>query len=248
MRQALFGLLVIAPVMAPTMAGAADIHVLTAGAYRGVLDALLPGIEQSTGNHLIVTNETTGVIVRKLRAGDAPDLVILPPSAAKELGPLLGPAAPIAKVGIGVAIAPGTARPDISTEAAIRALALAARAPAWIDPRAGGSSGIAMAGLWERWGIAPQMTAKAVLAQGGLAAEKITAGEADVAFQQISELMAVPGVVVVGPLPASIQHYTVYAAAIPAASTQQAGATAIVAALSGANVAAVLHRYGLETP
>jgi molybdate transport system substrate-binding protein len=179
---------------------------------------------------------------------DTPDLVILPPAAAQSLGPLLGPATPVAKVGIGVAIAAGAPRPDISTEAAIRALALAARAPTWIDPKAGGSSGIYMESLWQKWGIAAPMNDKAVLAQGGLAGEKITAGQADLAFQQLSELMAVPGIQVLGPLPASIQSYTVYAAAIPTAGKQHPEAAKILALLTKKEAAAALQRHSMETP
>jgi molybdate transport system substrate-binding protein len=105
-----------------------------------------------------------------------------------------------------------------------------------------------MESLWQKWGIAAPMNAKAVLAQGGLAAELITQGKADVAFQQISELMAVPGIQVVGPLPASIQSYTIYAAAIPAASRQQPGAARVIAHLSGPAATTALQQHGLETP
>ena len=234
--------------MIASAAHAADLSVLTAGAYRGVLNDLVPAIEKATGHHLLVTNETTGVLVQKLKAGARPDLVILPPSAAAELGALLGPARPVAKVGIGVAMAKGAPIPDISTEAGLRAVALASRAPTWIDPKAGGSSGIYMASLWEKWGIAAPMSAKAVLAQGGLAADKIVGGQADVAFQQISELMAVSGVVVAGPLPASVQSYTVYAGAVPASSVRQAAANQVLAILAAPGANAILRQHGMEAP
>jgi molybdate transport system substrate-binding protein len=234
--------------LTPTLANAADIHILTAGAYRSVLNDLAPAIEKATGDHVVLSNETTGVIVDKLKSGDTPDLVILPPAAAQSLGPLLGPATPVAKVGVGVAITAGAPRPDISTEAAIRALALASHAPTWIDPKAGGSSGIYMESLWQKWGISGPMNEKAVLAQGGLAAEKITQGKADLAFQQLSELMAVPGVTVLGPLPAGIQSYTVYAAAIPTAGKHHPEAAKILALLTTQEAAAALQKRGLETP
>jgi molybdate transport system substrate-binding protein len=233
---------------APVLAHAADLHILTAGAYRGVLNDLAPMIEQATGDHLVIANGTTGAIVDMVKRGDTPDLVILPPAAAQSLGGLLGPATPVAKVGIGVAVAGGVPPPAIGTEAAVRALALASHAPTWIDPRSGGSSGIAMQSLWQRWGIAAVMNDKAVLAQGGLAAEKIAEGRADVAFQQLSELMAVPGVTVLGPLPASIQSYTTYAAAVPAAAGHAAEAGRVVVLLSGAQAAEALRSRGLQSP
>jgi molybdate transport system substrate-binding protein len=228
-------------------AQAAAIRVLTAGAYRGVLEDLAPMLEQR-GHHLVIDNETAGVVAQKLRAGEPADLVILPPAAAETLGALLGPARPLAKVGIGMAVPAGAAVPDIATEAAVRGAVLAARAPAWIDPAAGGSSGIYLAKLWERWGIAGQLAPKAVLVQGGLVADAIRSGAADFGFQQVSELMAQPGVTVVGPLPAAIQSYTVYAGAVAAASTEPSEAAAVLALLAGPEARPALRGRGMEPP
>lgn len=240
--------LLVVAMLLPGVAFGADLNVLTAGAYRAVLVDLAPAVEAATGVHLVIANDTTGGIVRRLRAGETPDLVVMPPEAAAGLGAVLGPVTPLAKVGIGVAVAAGGVRPDISSEAAIRTLALGSRAPTWIDPKAGGSSGIYMQSLWDRWGIGAEMAGKAVLAQGGLAAEKIVAGQADLAFQQISELLAVPGVVVLGPLPASIQSFTVYAGAIPAAAGRGAEAGRVLNALAGPGAEAVLRAHGMAAP
>ena len=93
-----------------------------------------------------------------------------------------------------------------------------------IGRAAGGSSGIYLDRLFEGWGIAPQVRAKAVLVPGGLVAARVVDGSADVAIHQISEILAVPDAVLVGPIPAEIQNYTVYAGAVAARTAQAAAA------------------------
>jgi molybdate transport system substrate-binding protein len=131
-----------------------------------------------------------------------------------------GSATTLARVGIGVGIKAGTPAPDISTEAAFKATLLHARAIAYIDPASGASSGIYLAKLFETLGIAAAMAPKSVLVKGGLSADTLLDGRADLALQQISEIIAVPGVSLVGPLPAAIQHETTYAGAVAAATAE----------------------------
>ena len=232
----------------PTAAAAQDLSVLTAGAYRSVLAELAPAIEQQTGTHLVIQNDTAGGVAQKLRAGATPDLVVLPTAAAAGLGAQLGPAQPLAKVGIGVAVPAGAPKPDISTEASLRATVLAARAPAWIDPAAGGSSGIYLSQLWARWSIAATLAPKAVLVTGGLVADALLDNKADLAFQQLSELTAVAGIQIVGPLPASVQSYTTYSGAVPAGSPNRAAAGKVLAILSSPAAAPALQAHGMEPP
>lgn len=229
-------------------ARAAEIQVLTAGAYRAVLVALAPAFERDTGHRLAIRNETAGGVQQKIRANEPADLVVVPPATLQALGPLIRPGAtPLAKVGIGVAVPKGAPHPDISTPEAIRAAVLAARAPAWIDPASGGSSGIYLAKLWEQWGIAAQLAPKAVLANGGLVADKLTSGAADLGFQQRSELEN-HGVDVLGPLPETIQLYTIYAGAIPAAAVQPEPAAALLAYLASPAAAPALAAAGMQAP
>ena len=234
----------------PTAAHAAEIRVLTAGAYKSVLMALAPAFEAQSGHKLVIQNETAGGVQQKVRAGEPIDLIVLPPAGADALGALLQPGTtrPLAKVGIAVAVRTGAPRPDISTPDAIRAAVIAARAPAWIDPKAGGSSGIYMDRLWERWGIATLVLPKAVLVNGGLVADKLLNDESDLVFQQASELTGVPGVDVLGPLPPEIQSYTVYAGAIPANSHQAAAARQLLDFLSGPASPPVLAAKGMSAP
>ena len=233
----------------PTPTNAAEIQILTAGAYRSVLTTLAPTFEQFTGHHLTIRTETAGGVLEKIRAKDPADLIILTPAGITALADLVRPNSmrPLAKVGIAIAVPKGAPRPDISTPEAVRAAVLAARAPAWIDPAAGGSSGIYMAKLWETWGIAAQLAPKAVLVQGGLVSDRLTNGTADLAFQQRSELEN-HGVDVLGPLPPSIQTYTTYAGAIPASSTQPEAAAALLTFLSSSVPVPTLLANGMQTP
>ena len=155
---------------------------------------------------------------------------------------------PLAKVGIGVAVKQGAPQPRIATTADFRDALLAARAVAYIDPASGGSSGIYLAQLFERMGIAPQVKAKAVLVPGGLVAQRLVTGEADIAVHQVSEILAVPGVTLVGPIPAEVQNYTVYAAGIAARSEAMGAAQQLLSVLAGAPVRAQLATFRMETP
>lgn len=120
----------------------------------------------------------------------------------------------LARVAIGVAVKAGALLPDISTVAAFQSTLLAARAVATIDPASGGSSGIYLWQWFDKVGIAERLKPKAVLVPGGLVAERVVSGQADIALHQISEILAVPGATLVGPLPDAIQNYTVYAGAL----------------------------------
>lgn len=234
-------------VVLPGGARAAELRVLTAGAFRSVLADLAPEIERDLGTTLVLRNETAGAVVEAIRSGAEADLVVVPPAAATALGPLLGPVRPLARVGVGVAVKDGASRPAIGTEAEVQAAILAARAPAWIDPVSGGSSGIYMTGLVMRWGIADTVMPRAVLVRGGLVADALRNGRADLAFQQISELHG-PGVTIVGPLPASIQSYTIYAGGVPSRSTQAEAAGAVIAWLASPRAAKALAGHGMEAP
>jgi molybdate transport system substrate-binding protein len=169
--------------------------------------------------------------------------------AMAQAGRLLNePPMPLARVAIGVAVRKGTPLPDISSVAAFRATVMNARKVAYIDPAAGGSSGIYLDRLFEQWGIAPQVRAKAVLVPGGLVATRVVDGSADVAIHQISEILAVPEAVLVGPLPAEIQNYTVYAGALSAQTGEAAAARQLLAALRGTAAAEILKSRGMEAP
>lgn len=233
-------------------ASAAEITLLTTGAYKPVAASLVPGFERRTGHRVLIRNETAGAVAQAIRDGARADLVVLTPGGFEALtreGRLSGAKpVPLAAVGIGVAVRDGAPMPDIATTAAFREALLGARAVAMVDPASGGSSGIYLAGLFERLGIAERMKNKLVLVPGGLAASRLVSGDADIALQRASELMAVKGAHLVGPIPAEVQNLTIYAGMIPAGAEQTEAASALLRDLAGPEAAPILSEKGMARP
>jgi molybdate transport system substrate-binding protein len=250
LARGLMGLLLIAAFSQPTLA--ADIKVLTAGAMRGVLAELLPRFETDTGHKVSLDNATAGMLAQRIEAGEAFDVAVITPKVIDGLigkGKIApGSRVDVAKVGIGVAVKAGAPLPDIATVEAFRRTLLAARSVAYIDPKAGGSSGIYFDGLLDRLGIAGEVRPKARLKQGGYVADLVASGEAEVAVHQISEIVPVKGVVLVGPLPAEVQNFTTYTAAIGADAKDAAAAKALVERLAGPAAWPILKMKGMEKP
>ena len=235
---------------AASSATAAEIKVLTAGAFKQVLVALVPDFEKQTGHKVTVDNETVGALTKRIEGGEAFDVAVLTPGAVKELaakGKLVeGSASTLARVGVGVRVKAGAPAPDISSVEAFKRALLAAKSVAYIDPASGGSSGIYVAGLLDKLGIADQVKPKAKLKKGGYVADLIASGEAELGIHQISEIVPVKEVTLIGPLPAEIQNYTVYAAGIGAGAKDAEAAKALIKALTGPAAAAVLKSKGME--
>jgi molybdate transport system substrate-binding protein len=250
----------IAPVMIGLMAlgalaeqgGAADIRVLTAGAMRGVLAELLPPFEKDTGHKVSLDNATAGALAKRIEDGEAFDVAIIPPKVVEgliEKGRILPDGRiDVAKVGIGVAVKEGAPLPNIETVDAFKRTLLAARFVAYIDPRAGGSSGLYFDALLDRLGIGGEVRPKAKLKQGGYVAELVASGEAEVAVHQMSEIVPVKGVVLVGPLPPEIQSFTVYSAAIGAAAKEPKAGRLLIDRIAGPAAAPVLKAKGMDKP
>lgn len=246
------GALLLLAALLPGPVQAADLQVLTAGAVKPLLQALATDFERETGHRLNLQTDTAGALTRRVLAGERFDAVIVTQAGLQQLAAAgqVDDASrrAVVRVGIGVAVKQDAARPDIGSVAAFTQALLNARAVALIDPAAGGSSGIYLAQLFQRLGIADEMQRKSVRVSGGLVATRLLNGEADLALQQITELMVVPGVSVVGPLPAEIQNDTVYAAGVAAASAQAGSARALIDRLTGAPARALLPAMGMLPP
>jgi len=231
-------------------ASAAEIKVLTAGAYKQVVLALVPAFEKQTGHKVAVDNGTTGQLKKRIAGGEAFDLLVITPAAIDELtkdGKLAaGSAVKLATVGIGVVVKEGAPKPDIGTVDKFKQALLAAKTVAYIDPASGGSSGIYIDKLLVKLGIADQIKPKSRLKQGGHVADLIVSGEAEIGIHQISEIVPVKGAALVGPLPNEIQHTTTYAAALSASAKTRDAAAAFIKTLSGPEAAAVLKSKGME--
>ena len=231
-------------------ATAAEIKVLTAGAFKQIVVALAPEFEKQTGHKLVIENDTVGALVKKIEGGETFDVTFLSPGAIADLikaGKVVdGSRVNIARVGVGVMVKDGAPKPDIGTVDAFKQAVLAAKSVAYIDPASGGSSGIYVAKLFEQLGIADQVKPKAKLKQGGYVADLIVSGEAELGIHQISEIVPVKGVTLIGPLPKDIQNFTTYAAGVSSAAKDKDAATALVKFLSGPRTGEILKSKGME--
>ncbi len=241
----------LAPLLA-AFAGSAPaetIKVFTTGAFKQVVVAMIPTFEARTGHKVDVQNDTAGAVAKRVAAGESFDVLVLTPAALKPLADegRVVPASvvPLGRVGIGVAVKAGAPAPSLASVEDFKQALLAARKVAYIDPAAGGSSGIYLDGLFERMGIARDVRAKAVLVPGGLVAERLVDGQADLAIHQISEILPVQGATLVGPLPDAIQNFTTYAGAVSARTTQGDAARGFLALLAGPEAADTLKAKGM---
>jgi molybdate transport system substrate-binding protein len=228
-------------------AKAAEIKVLTAGAFKQVLLALLPDFEKQSGHTVRLANDTVGALSKRIEGGETFDLAVLTPGAIDKLAGKFVPGSRVnlARVGIGVVVKEGTPKPDISSVEAFKKALLTAKSIAYIDPAAGGSSGIYVSGLLDRLGIAVELKGKSKLIAGGAVAEHIAKGEAELGIHQISEILPVKGITLVGPLPADIQSYTTYAGAIANATAGEA-VKELLRTLTSPAAASVLRTKGME--
>jgi len=233
------------------LAEGAEIKVISGGAFKQVLNALLAQYQKESGNSAAATYQTVGQHLTLIKNGEEQfDVAVLTPEAIdgliKEGKVVAGSRADLARTGVGVVVKAGAPLPDISTVDAFKRALLAAKSVAYIDPKAGGSSGIYVAKLLERLGIADAVNAKAVLVHGGAVADHVADGEAEIGVHQISEILPVKGAVLVGPLPAEIQNFTVYAAGIGTAAVDPAMANALVKFLSGPHALPIIKDKGME--
>ncbi len=211
------------------------------------------GISPPRGGRAIAfDNANAGVAARRLRDGEAVDLMLNSASQTARLaseGLLDGTTVrEVGRMLIGVAVRDGAPRPDIGTEAALRAAILAAPVIAHSDPATGATAGTHAARLIERLGLAETMRPRTlVFPGGGAAVQAVADGRAALAMSQISEIIAVPGAVLVGPLPDSAQLVTAYVGAVATRAADRAGALEFLAFLTGADGQARFRAAGFAT-
>ncbi len=225
----------------------ADIKILSTHAVQEVLAELGPLFERAAGFSLTVDYDPANALKRRIDDGAAFDVVIVTRPVINALarqGKVHREACiDIGRSGLGVAVRQGAAKPDITTGDAFRRALLAARS---LVRSKEGTSGLYFETLLDRLGIADTMRDKIVLGQSGRIAELVARGEAEMAVQQIPELLPVKGVQYVGPLPAELQLYTVFAAGVGSAAKDRAAAKAFVDALATPSAAALFNVNGLE--
>jgi molybdate transport system substrate-binding protein len=234
-------------------ADAAEIRVYSSGAPAEAVKAIAADFAKDTGHQLTFIVGQPAAIQRDLKAGDKADLVILPARVVAKLtgaGTLRADGAvAVARVGIGVVVRDGATPPDIADAAAIRKLLIDAHSIVYPDPKepGGGSTGHAVARMIEQMGLTDSVKPKLTLSSaigGGVAL--VAAGKAEVGFFNISEIMPIKGAALVGPLPAELQNYIVFRAAIPVANTTPDPAAAFIKRLADPAARQAWQNAGLE--
>jgi molybdate transport system substrate-binding protein len=227
-------------------ARAADVTVMCPPPMRAVLTDLVAAFERESGLRVAMILAPSKEIVARLEAGEKADVVVLTAAAADGLikAGKVARRVELAHSTIGVAVRHGAPKPDIGSADAFRRTLLAARSFARNE---GADSGIYMKGLIERLGIAEQMKPKTTLVPSGYVAELVARGEVEIAAQQVSELMSIPGVDVT-PLPAEIQHTMVFTAGLAATPASPAAVDALIKFLTAPAAAPVIRAKGLAPP
>lgn len=218
------------------------VRVVSTMGLAGVLKVFGPEFEAA---RLDVTLSPTVQLLERIRGGERGDVAILTAEGLDELiaEGLVESRTDLARSFVGVAVRAGAPHPDISTRDAFVATLLSARSVAMSKA---GASGIFMAGLLERLGIADAMRPKSQILASGYTATLAASGEAEIAIQQVSELMVVPGVEIVGRLPAALGGETVFSAGLFRGATEADSGRALVAALASPARAALYLQCGLE--
>lgn len=223
------------------------IRMLSTLGLMGAMRSLSSAFATATGIHVDADFAPTLALLKRMRAGEAADLVILTREGLDEMigeGRVIADtAADLARSYVGLAVRKGGPHPDIANEAALRETLLAARSVAYSRL---GASGVYFAQLIVRMRIAPEINAKATIVEQGFTAERLVTGEADLAVQQISELKQVEGIEVIGPVPHDLQTPAVFSAGCMVDAKQAEAAEALLRYLASPQVVPVLRQSGLE--
>jgi len=229
------------------IANAAEIKVIGSPGFREAYTDLVPGFEKATGHRVVTGWGGVNDVAKRVAGGETADVVILPAAQIDDLirqGKLI-PASrvDVAKSGVGVAIRAGAPNIDIGSGDALKNALLQAKSIAYST----GPSGVHIARLIERWGIADRVKAKIVVAPSDTPVGEIVArGQAEIGFQQVSELLRIKGIDYLGPLPADVQEVTIFAAGLHRNATAPEAAEALMQYLSVPEAAPIIRKTGME--
>ncbi len=228
--------------MAPT----AEIKVLASMAIKEAYVELVPEFERASGHRVATTWSGTVDMLRRLSGGETADLVIMSGAAIDELialGRIVpGSRVDLVKSAIGVAVRAGAQRPDIRTAESVTRALLSAKSVAYST----GPSGVHLAELFERIGIAGALAPKLRVVRGEPVGAVIARGEAEIGFQQVSELLPVAGIDYLGPLPEGLQRITVFSAGLHAGAREPEAARALVGFLTAPAAAPMISKKGMQ--
>jgi len=254
MRQRLArsaGVFTLVVVLWPLAAAAEELRVMTSGTFTAALLELAPGFERASGHRVVAATTTMGVgtasIPSRLQRREPADVVIVDDEALTQMiaegAVIAGTRTPLAQSGIGMAVRAGAPKPDISSVEALRRTLLAAKSIAY---SASVSGRYLSTELFQRLGIEEQVVGKSRRIDGERVGTVVARGDAELGFQQTSELLPVPGIDYVGPLPPEVQRVSVFSAGVAAHSRHPEAAASLIRFLASADASAAVARTGLE--
>ncbi len=230
-------------------ASAAEMKVFSSLAFSDAWRRLKPQFE-ARGHKLTLVLGTSGIISKRVGEGEVGDVILSTTSSIDALikdGKIVaGSSRPIASCGVGISVRRGAPKPDISTPEGLKQALLSAKAVAYSDPAGGGASGVHFVKVLQQLGIADQVNAKAKLGRGVPNGDAVVKGDADIAVQQIPELISVTGTDLVGPLPRELQSVTTFSAAVLTKSKNRRAVSSLIEFLTSPQTAAVLKAGGFE--
>ena len=225
----------------------AAVRVLSSNGVRAVIEALQPDIERAIGHTLSIEFSTAASLKTKIEAGEAFDVAILTPPLVDDLiarGKVAADSrVDVARAGVGVGVRQGAPAVDVSTSDALKSALLKARS---VTFTADGQSRATIDRAFNRLGIAEAMRPKIVLKGPGEAPGAVAAGEAELVLTLMSEILPVPGIELIGPLPSDVQGYVSFTAGRSANPKDAGAANALLRHLSNPTVVAALKAHGLE--
>ena len=244
-------------VLVPGSASAADVRVMISAAFYEAYAELGPAFERASGHRLITTRgpsmgDSPEAIPTRLARGETADVVILDGASADELAKRglvrASSKVDLARSQIGMVVRAGVAKPNIGSVEAFRKTLLAAKSIGYSDSASGTYLSTT---LFAKLGIADQVAGKSRKVRGPPSGEPVAAvvarGEVEIGFQQVSELVHIPGIDYIGPLPPDVQCVTVFSCGLQAGAPQPDAAKALVAFLTTPAAKAVMIKHGLET-
>jgi molybdate transport system substrate-binding protein len=228
-------------------ATAAEIKVIGSPGLREAYSDLLPGFEKATGHHAATTWGGVNDIAKRVAGGEIADVVLLPAAQIDDLvsrGKLMPETrVDVAKSGVGVAIRSGAPKIDVSSSDALKKALLQAKSIAYST----GPSGVHMAEVIKNFGIADQVKSKIVISPPDTPVGVMVArGDAEIGFQQVSELLRIKGVEYLGALPADVNEITVFSAAVHKNAAQPSAARTLVKYLSAPDAAPIIRKTGMD--